>query len=113
MDLRQESVTGATVLGVAGRIDSTTAPLLQPRLTSLMTETGTGVLLDLEKLDYISSAGFRVLLLAAKRADQIGRRFAMCNVRGKVSQLFELGGFLDLFSISATREDGVSVVAER
>lgn len=113
MDLQEVSIAGAKVLEVVGRVDSATAPILQQRLTALMTESGIGVVLDLGKLDYISSAGFRVLLLAAKRADQIGGRFAMCNVRGKVSQLFELGGFLDLFSIAATREDGVSAVARR
>lgn len=108
MDLRQDTVEGVTVLEVVGRVDSTTAPALQDRLTSTMATPRARVLIDFTRLDYISSAGFRVLLLAAKRADQAGSRFVMCGLSGKVRQLFELGGFLDLFPIVGSRDEGVA-----
>lgn len=108
MDLREGSVGGVTILDVVGRVDSTTAPVLQERLKSVMTAPQTKVLIDFTRLDYISSAGFRVLLLAAKRAEETGGHFILCGLSGKVRQLFELGGFLDLFSISASREDVIA-----
>jgi anti-anti-sigma factor len=108
MELRLESVAEVNVVEVSGRIDSTSAPALQERLISVLTAPDTRVLLDFGKLEYISSAGFRVLLLAAKRADSSGGRLVLCGVSGKVRQLFDIGGFLDLFSITATRDEGIS-----
>lgn len=49
-----------------------------------------------------------MLLIAAKRADQSTGKLVFCGVSGKVRHLFDLGGFLDLFSITATREDGIA-----
>lgn len=110
MDLRQESVGGVTVLEVIGRIDSSTAPALQEQLTSVMTAPQANVLIDLSRLDYISSAGFRVLLLGAKRAEATGSRLVLCGLSAKVRQLFDLGGFLDLFAISVSRQDAIAAV---
>jgi len=108
MDVREDSVGGITVLEVNGRIDSTTAPALGEKLTGVLAAPARRVVLDLGRLEYISSAGFRILLLAAKRAEEAGSRFVICSLSGKVRQLFDLGGFLDLFSISPSREDALA-----
>lgn len=108
MDLREEKVGGVSVVEVKGRIDSTTAPVLGERLTANLEAPKVRVVLDLSRLEYISSAGFRILLLAAKRAEEAGSRFVLCGVSGKVRQLFDVGGFLDLFVILASREEGIA-----
>ncbi|MBI3919205.1 MAG: STAS domain-containing protein [Betaproteobacteria bacterium] len=108
MDLNEEQAGGVTVLQVMGRIDSTTAPVLGERLTAMVGAAGARVVVDFSQLDYISSAGFRILLLAAKRADQTTSKLVLCGVSGKVRQLFDLGGFLDLFTIAHTREEGIA-----
>lgn len=108
MDLSEKKVDGITVVEVKGRIDSTTAPALGERLTANLQAAKVRLLLDLSRLEYISSAGFRILLLAAKRADETGSRFVLCGVSGKVRQLFDLGGFLDLFTIAGSREEGIA-----
>jgi len=110
VDLREDAAGDVLVLEVKGRVDSATAPALGERLTALLTGGGRRLVLDLAQLEYISSAGFRVLLLAAKRADEGGSRLALCGVAGKVRQLFDLGGFLDLFAISPSREEGIAAV---
>jgi anti-anti-sigma factor len=111
VDLQQDTTRGVTVLDVIGRIDSITAPTLQDRIAGVLGEPHAKLLVDFTQLDYISSAGFRILLLAAKRADEAGCRFVLCGVLGKVRELFELAGFLDLFSIQATREEGLAAAA--
>ena len=108
MDLREDAAGDVLILEVKGRVDSATAPALGERLTALLTGGGRRLVLDLGQLEYISSAGFRVLLLAAKRAEEGGSRLVLCGVAGKVRQLFDLGGFLDLFAISASREEGIA-----
>ena len=110
MDLREDTAGDVLILEVKGRIDSATAPALGERLTALLTGAGRRLVLDLGQLEYISSAGFRVLLLAGKRADAAESRLVLCGVSGKVRQLFDIGGFLDLFSITGSREEGIASV---
>src|SRR5262245_23773101 len=108
MDLREEHVEGVTVVQVKGRLDSTTSPALGERLSAILGAAKARVLVDFSQLEYISSAGFRVLLQAAKRADQNTARLVLCGLSSKVRQLFDLGGFLDLFAITGTREEGIA-----
>lgn len=108
MDLKEEHVGGVTVVQVKGRLDSTTSPILGERLTAVLEAARSRVVVDFSQLDYISSAGFRVLLQAAKRADENAAKLVLCGVSGKARQLFDLGGFLDLFSITATRDEGIA-----
>jgi len=105
MEMHEEQVAGVTCLAVNGRLDSTTAPLLGARLASAMAKPRGGVVLDLANVEYVSSAGFRVLLVASKRADEIQSRLVLSGLSAKVRQLFDIGGFLDLFSITASREE--------
>jgi anti-anti-sigma factor len=108
MELREEEVNGIKVLGVKGRIDSTTAPAFGQKLEAVVAAPASRLVVDLRELEYISSAGFRVLLVAAKRADEARSRLVLCNLSAKVRQLFDLGGFLDLFSISQSRDDALT-----
>lgn len=108
MDLREEEVGGVTVVQVRGRLDSTTSPVLGERLTAMLDAAKARIVVDFSQLDYISSAGFRLLLQAANRAEQDAARLVLCGVSGKVRQLFGRGGFLDLFPIAATREEGIT-----
>lgn len=108
MVLSEEQSGVVVVLQVTGRIDSTTAPMLGERLVAMLGSAGSRVVVELSRLDYISSAGFRVLLLAAKRAEQTASKLVLCGVSGKVRQLFDLGGFLDLFTITSSREEGIA-----
>jgi anti-anti-sigma factor len=110
MDLREDTASGITILEVKGRIDSTTAPALGQKLNDSLATRERRLVLDLRQLEYISSAGFRVLLLAARRAEDAGSRFVLCSITGKVRQLFDLGGFLDLVPISASREDAIAAI---
>jgi len=110
VELREETTGDVVVLQVEGRVDSATAPTLGDRLSATLATAGSRLVVDLRNLEYISSAGFRVLLLAAKRAEEAGSRFVLCGLSGKVRQLFDIGGFLDLFPISASREDGIAAV---
>lgn len=108
MDLREERLDEVTALSVKGRIDSTTAAAFGQKLESAVAAPASRVVVDLRDLDYISSAGFRVLLVAAKRAEDAGSRMVLCGLSAKVRQLFDLGGFLDLFTIAASRDEAVN-----
>jgi len=107
MELLEEQIAGVTALVVRGRVDSTTAPTFGQRLESVIAVPKSRLVVDFRELEYISSAGFRVLLVAAKRAEDAGSRLILCSLSAKVRQLFDLGGFLDLFTIAASRDDAI------
>ena len=108
MILSESAAGPVTVLEVSGRIDSANAPKLHERAGALLSAGSAPLLLDLEKVEYISSAGFRVMLLLARQAGDARRRFILCGLTPKLHRLFDLGGFLDLLPIAATREEGIS-----
>jgi anti-anti-sigma factor len=110
VDLREEVLGEIIVLEVNGRLDSMTAPTLGERLTQALATRVKRLVIDLRQLEYISSAGFRVLLLAAKRADDSARELVLCGLSNKVRQLFDVGGFLDRFQVTPSREDAISTL---
>ena len=85
------------VLQVAGRLDTTTAPALD----NAILENINGIkslILDLKGLEYISSAGLRVLLSAQKKMQQVGL-MKVINVCDNVMEVFEITGFADILVI--------------
>jgi anti-anti-sigma factor len=106
--VREERDGDVLVLEPEGRVDSTTAPVLGERLTAAVGAPGARVVLDFRSVEYISSAGFRVLLLAAKRAETGASRLVLCGISGKVRQLFDIAGFLDLLPLYGARDESVA-----
>ena len=113
MQLSERKDNDVTVLEVVGRVDSVTAPDLGARLTSILSTPPRRVLIDFGKLEYISSAGFRVLFLASKQARDSDGRLALCGLSAKALELFSIAGFLNLFTIAPSRAAGVAALAGR
>lgn len=108
MIVNEQSVGDVTVIEIDGRVDSANAPKLLERVAALIGAGRKSIVLDLAKVEYISSAGFRVLLLLARQAGEARCRFSLCALTSKVRKLFDMGGFLDLLPIAATREEGIA-----
>src|SRR5262249_49514267 len=107
MKLVEEVTDGVTVVEAYGRLDSTTAKEFGDRLSALVQAGRAQIVLDLKNIAYISSAGFRVLLLANRATAEKQGKLALCGVLGEVKRLFEIGSFLDQFLICQTQADGV------
>ena len=84
-------------VGLEGRLDTTTAPELEQEVKGAM-EGVTDLSFDLEKLDYISSAGLRVLLSCQKIMMKQGS-MVVKNVSEEVMEIFEVTGFSDILTI--------------
>ncbi len=109
MQLNEHTEGSVTVLSVIGRLDNTTAPRLSEHLAATLA-VRPRLLIELSQLDYISSAGFRALLVAAKTARQSDGQIVLGGLSGQVRQLFEVGGFLNLFRVCATRDEGLGLL---
>jgi anti-sigma B factor antagonist len=96
-----------TVVEAYGRLDSSTAKEFGERLVSLVQSGRSSIVLDLKNIAYISSAGFRALLIAKKAAAEREGKLALCGVIGEVKRLFEIGAFTEEFLICPTQADGI------
>ena len=85
------------IIMVEGRLDTTTAPELEKTICENLEGVET-LVLDLENLVYISSAGLRILLSAQKKMQQLGNMIVK-NVQADVMEVFEMTGFADILTI--------------
>ena len=88
---------GETVIEIVGRLDTTTAPALEKTINEDIEDTQ-DLILDLKGLEYISSAGLRVLLSAQKKMLKKGA-MAVKNVGAEIMDVFEITGFADILTI--------------
>ena len=86
-----------TVIEIVGRLDTITAPALEKTINEDMKDTK-NLVLDLKGMEYISSAGLRVLLGAQKKMQKIGS-MKVVNVCEEVMEVFEMTGFADILII--------------
>ena len=84
-------------LALEGRLDTTTAPQLETELKAALPDADT-VCFDFEKLEYISSAGLRVLLSVHKQMKDKGG-MELCHVNEAIMEVFEVTGFTDFLTI--------------
>ena len=86
-----------TVIELAGRLDTTTAPALDKTINEDIGDAK-NLVLNVKKLEYISSAGLRVLLGAQKKMQKVGS-MKVTNVCEAVMEVFEMTGFADILTI--------------
>lgn len=89
---------GATIVSIEGRLDTITAPDLDSAVKPLI-ETGATLVLDCEKLEYVSSSGLRVILSTHKQLSAAAGRFVVRNLNHEVRSVFDLTGFSQLLNI--------------
>ncbi len=86
-------------LTLEGRLDTTTAPELEDEIKQVGTET-TELTLDFHALDYLSSAGLRVILSAQKQMNATGGKMVITGVNETIMEVFEVTGFVDILTIA-------------
>ena len=97
MNIQKKKDGSALTVALAGRLDTVTAPQLEGELRSA-TDGVTALVFDLAGLDYISSAGLRVLLSAQKVMNRQGS-MSIRNVSETIMEIFDVTGFTDILNI--------------
>jgi serine/threonine-protein kinase RsbW len=107
-----ETVGLATLVIPQGRLDHSAAGSFQRQLEAALAGSGrapAAVITDCGALDYVSSAGLRVFLLAARAAERAGIRFALCALRPAVREVFELSGFSRIIAVHPDRPTALAL----
>jgi anti-sigma B factor antagonist len=110
MEILIAQTQGVSTVEPKGRIDTITAKEFGDKVCALIRSGATGIVIDLANIAYISSAGFRALLIAGKLAEDTRSRLALCGVTGEVRRLFDIGAFTSAFQIYPTREECIAKV---
>ena len=97
MNIVKNQNGSALTIGLEGRLDTTTSPQLENDLRTSMNGI-TELILDMNKLDYISSAGLRVQLSAQKVMNKQGK-MVIRNVKPEIMEIFDVTGFVDILNI--------------
>ena len=93
------------------RLDTNTAPQAEKLIMENIGDGNTPLVFDLGQVEYISSAGLRVLLRTAKKLKQAGGRLALCNMNDHVQEVLDLSGLTPLFTCCNSLDDAVSKVS--
>ena len=97
MEIKKEQNGAALALALSGRLDTVTAPELEAEIKALPADV-TDLSFDFKDLEYISSAGLRVLLAAQKEMNTKGN-MVIKNVSDSIMEIFTITGFTDILTI--------------
>ena len=107
MEITNRNVDDVTIVDISGSLDTQTSGAASDEISKIA-QDATKLLINLEKLDFLSSAGLRVILRAAKQIKGSGGAIKLCNAAGVVKEVMEISGFGSLLDLHATEEDALA-----
>ena len=107
MQISVKTTNEVKVLAFEGRLDTQTSPDAQQQLTRLIEEGETKILVNLEKLDYISSAGLHVLLTAANQLKLVDGELRVCGLNEVVKEVFDISGFMTILKVFGSETEAL------
>jgi anti-anti-sigma factor len=110
MEFAQEQAGDVMIARLAGRLDSSSAQPAEESFGRLLANVTPLLAIDLSKLDYISSAGLRVLLVVAKRMQQSKGKVVLFGLGPNVREVFSISGFDKIFAIQDDLAAAVAAV---
>ena len=107
MQISTEQGEGFTIIAFEGNLDTNTAPDAQAQLDGLIEGGATKLLVDFASLNYISSAGLRILLATTKKLNPVGGSLRLCGLNETVTEVFEISGFSTIFQVFNERSEAL------
>jgi anti-sigma B factor antagonist len=108
MDIIEEKQGGINIFKLNGRLDSNTSQGFEKKLFQAISDGSKTMVVDFKDLDYISSAGLRVILKATKAIKREDGRIMLCSMQDYVKEVFEIAGFDSFLPIVANMDDALN-----
>lgn len=108
MEIIERKNNDILILETHGKLDSNTSAQLEQKLVSEIDSGITKIIVDCSKLDYISSAGLRVLLVGAKKLKANNGKIVLCSLQDYIKEVFEIAGFTAIFPIHSDLSSALS-----
>jgi len=111
MEISQKEEKGIVSIAIKGRMDADSSPDAEKVVKEALGAEANRLLFDLGELEYLSSAGLRVLLSAAKEMRRRDGKIVLCALNEFVKEIFEVSGFQSLIPISDSVESGIELLS--
>ncbi len=111
MNIVQDIINDCLILSPTGRIDSQTSPEFQNEIIGAIEGGQSKVILNFSNVEYISSAGLRVVLMAAKRCKAQQGGFAMFGLADHIKEVFEISGFLKILPLADDQNSALNLIS--
>ena len=108
--LQADQIEGALVISAVGQVHGMNAREFHDNLYKEIIGPGSLVVLDLEGLSCINSAGLRSILLVAKRLKGRNTRFVVCSLSGSVEEIIKIAGFDKIIGVLESRSDAIAAI---
>ncbi|MEI6456710.1 MAG: STAS domain-containing protein [bacterium] len=109
MELNEQKNEKCVIVSITGRLDTTNYNLLEKKLNDLIDGREDKILVDCSKMDYVSSSGLRILLMALKKVTLAKGKFVLCSLQENIREIFEISGFTNIFEIYPGQEEALKV----
>ncbi len=107
MNLREINTDKAVVIEIEGRLDTTNYGQLEKMIIDHINAGHLNILCDCGNMDYVSSSGLRIFLMALKKVNALKGKFVLCSLQENIREIFEISGFTSIFSIYDTQADAL------
>ncbi len=108
MEVHAEREDGILITRAEGRVDGNNAREFEEALSTAIGKDDRLLILDLQDLAYISSAGLRVLLMVAKEFQRRGGKLVVCSLTETINEVFEISGFSKIIPTHTSRADALA-----
>ncbi|HHP7235345.1 MAG TPA: STAS domain-containing protein [Desulfobacterales bacterium] len=112
MEIQETQKNEVKVFRLSGRLDSNTSPTLEKKINEAIENGVKNMVVDFEKLDYISSAGLRIILKTTKDLKKRDGAIVLCAMQDYVKEVFEIAGFDSFLPIVPEVDDAVAKIEE-
>lgn len=112
MNIKTSERDGISVMAIEGRLDGQHAQTAESAFLAIAQDGRTRFVLDFTEMAYISSAGLRIVLVAAKKVRSVQGRLVCAGMSDQVRDVFEMSGFLSILETAATVEEAISAMQQ-
>ena len=122
MEITERRTADIVTLSLSGKLDTTTAKTFEEKILTRIESGDRRFIIDLAQLDYVSSAGLRVFILASKRLSSANGKIVLCGfkktipyhtlnrIHDPVREVFDIAGFSSIFSIYGSDDDAIKAL---
>lgn len=105
MEITEDKKGDIVILALSGKLDASTSKTFEDKLLADIDSGGQRSVIDLAQLEYVSSSGLRVFLVAVKRLTSSKGKIVLCSLKDHIRQVFDLAGFSSILTIFGSRDE--------